>query len=192
MKSLSIQFKITGHGKFEYFPSDYAKKLEEFKKENSLCEGIMTFTVRGDDVEYWQHKYYRGKLLVPISDHSFSGDTKQAHDYLKEKFLFVKCDHDKIPSNKIERCNKYFYKPDNGPRMFLGYTPSCADLSENEMDDFIKKVEVFGFENCQLSLDPLAMEQRKYALEKIGMDFKGEETSGTLFDNCNEVPHDFD
>lgn len=181
MKTCNVYFKITESGKFEY-SGEYQKALEIFKRSNPGREGILTYTIKSGNVEYWQHKYYRGYLLPQIADFSFDGELDKAHEYLKEQFLFIKCDQSEIKHNKI---NKYFYQVD-GKQIFIGYTPSTSELKVEEMNDFIRRVEAFGFENCNLVLDKTGIKAREFAQNSIESEFNGKVTDAENFDEIPE------
>lgn len=139
-------------GKIEYVDWD-KDTFEEFKRINEGKTGILTLEIIKSEIEYYQLKYYWGYLVKPLAMQSFDNDSEKAHWFLKERFLFYKCDNeDEIPSSHRKRCAKYFYNVD-GKNIFIGYVRSLSTLKHDEMDEYILKVENYLMDLGLLGID---------------------------------------
>ncbi len=114
-----------------------------------------------DEVEYWQHKYYRGYLLPAIARQV--GEFEEViHIYLKYKYLFVVIDDvDEIPKKKLSRgiyvaqakdiisMNISYAQYISGAIIVcdgdyvIGYIPSLATISKTEFSEYLIACESF-------------------------------------------------
>jgi hypothetical protein len=145
---IEVPFRIDSGGSVHYL-KDYKDMLNEFRDFNRNKKGVVIYRIDPETTQHYQHKYYRGYLVPPLARESFSDDESDAHDYLKEKFLFfpVKKTSD-IPEKYRSRCNKYYHytfdkETGEEKRTIVGFTPSTGDLTKDEFKQYIKKVELF-------------------------------------------------
>jgi hypothetical protein len=171
LKELDFYFGIDENGKVTHETKEWREKLIAFANKNRGKKGIVTYRVSDTDAEIWQHKYYRGYLLPPIAKECFGDDLLSAHDALKEKFLFYKLNNENdIQARFRRRCNKYYYQKNDAEstgRVFVGITPSTGDLTAEEFNEFLKKVELFGIEYANLKLDETGNAIRMFAATEV-------------------------
>lgn len=169
MKELKIPFKVW-HGQFGFGSADRDKLEVEFLEFNEGKEGEIIYRTIERDIQYYQHKYYRGFLVPPIANDSYSGNRFETHLRLKEMFLVVAVSSFfDIPTKHQERAIPvYDYFIENNEiikKTLCGYIPSTKDIAESEMRKFILDVELFAAEaGIELSLKAHEYEYRKRAL----------------------------
>jgi hypothetical protein len=151
------KFTITGsvrEGTMEMDSELFAKKMKSFLKSAEGHDVSVTYEVV-DTPEYWQHKYFHGYLLRDIAEAQGEVDLWYLkHMVLKSKFLFhIVGAHDEIPSRYKKNCRIITnIVPDetNGEHeIIVGFIPSLADLTYDDMRDFIIKCEFLLFEDLQ-------------------------------------------
>ena len=98
---------------------------------------------------WYQHKYYRGYLLEAIAAESFTGDTDEAHWFLKDKFLkYPATSWADIPQKHRKNVYPMFRETVNGDgeiaREMYAYIVSTSAITQAEFKDYIRKVEAFS------------------------------------------------
>lgn len=161
-------FKLTGkiqNGKIDYFENNMSN-YNQFKADNEGKNVDVTIEIM-DRPEYYQHKYYRGGLLPAIAEASGEHNVHIQHILLKYDFLFRKEEipsnipkkyythgiytiHEhrfnnvmlfKIPCKYIKGIMMVLKLYDSGLEKLIGYIPSTADLTYDEMKQYIKQCE---------------------------------------------------
>jgi hypothetical protein len=98
-----------------------------------------------DDIEYWQHKYYRGYILPMIALAQGELDIEYVHQELKDKFIkYQYIDLRDIPSRHRSRCRIIQIDRvtiDGEVKSEKYYVPSMATLNEQEAREYILKTE---------------------------------------------------
>lgn len=132
----------------------------EFIRKNESKSGDVKFKiVLEKNVRYFRHKYYRSAILPAIAEESFSGDKFEAHLYLKKRFLFIPAGAvSEIPEQHKNSRSMFVFDGD----VLRGVIPSCGNISDDDMREFIIKTESVLFET-QASLTAGQMELRKKA-----------------------------
>jgi hypothetical protein len=176
---IEVPFRIDSGGSVHYL-KDYKEMLNEFRDDNRNKKGVVIYRIDPEKTQHYQHKYYRGYVVPPFAQESFGMDEDEAHDFLKEKFLFYPVSKlSDIPHRFKEGCNKYYHYSVNKEtgeeiRRLVGFTPSTAKLTKDEFKEFITKSEMFTWEITGTGLDKKknneATHYRNLALEIEGDD----------------------
>lgn len=146
-----------GHIKYiDDFPGMVNQIKNDKKYQNR--EGEIMIEFKEQDVEYYQHKYYRGFLLPDIADTAFDGKKRRAHIEMKRMFLYFDVNNeDDIPAKHFGRCILDYerYKLADGKIVhnLRGYMPSMGDITKKEAKEFILKVENFAFTDLQIGYE---------------------------------------
>lgn len=159
------------NGVIQYYDTDYKKKWDEFKVHNDNQRISLTLE-NADKPEHYLYKYYWGFLLPDLTFHFGEKNTARIHLIMKRQFLMINATtFDEIPK-------KYFKKGvfrvtyddimnlENGDLdtfvghikgiiiiehegELFGYIASNSDISHQEMQDYITKVEHHLFVDLQ-------------------------------------------
>lgn len=150
MKKIIIPFEIDQNAAFVLSEKN-RDKIKNFKKKNSLTSGEMTLEI-AEGPEYWQHKHYRSKWLLGAITEAMGyvdefGNMKDdfVHEFIiKPKFCFCPIsDVSEIPERhwKQKKKCRIVVKEIYGVEKVVGYIPSCANFTYDEMKNFILECE---------------------------------------------------
>ena len=144
--------------------------------ERNDGKGFVLKLEAGDNVQYWQHKYYRSCLLPALANHYGEKSLQFFHDYtLKPTFYeqstgkrFIPVEgYDEIPKKHQAGSRKIEVDTALNKVIIMGYIPSCADMTEKEMRQYILFCEDLLFNFIGGSMDGfIDIEMRKNA--KLG------------------------
>jgi len=131
--------------------------VEQREKLNTFCvhyngkEIHISYEVI-DRALYYQHKYYRGFLLLDVSEACGERDLEYVHEkILKRQFLYFDIyDISQIP--KYHRKDVQIYL--SSDNVVVGYVPSTGVLTFEEMKTYILKVENFLFMDLCQCINP--------------------------------------
>ena len=132
-------------GRIQYRDIDYTKKIHKFKEQNE-GEKINVTIEKYETPEYFQHKYYRGYLLPDVAKAYGERDTEYVHRFeLKKDFALIPVDSaEDIPQKYKSKCVVYVQDVEIDGEIktrVAGYSKSCADMTYDEMKEYILKVE---------------------------------------------------
>ena len=165
-KKARSTFQIIG-GKINYHNPDFENDFQDMKLDNEGTWGECVYEIV-DKAQYFQHKYYRGFVLPDITFAMGEISQDNIHIELKKEFLFRKVDgnYESIPKKHRSRCIIVTQVADIVDEI-VGYIPSTANLTYNEMKEFIDKCEHRLFVDLQDTFREQreAMEYRKLSIK---------------------------
>jgi len=152
IRRFTADIKISGgrlaYDNFRKFKADF----RQFKKDNESDWIVVTYEAI-DRVQHYQFKYYRGFILDVLAQSKDFKDHHSLHLKLKHDFCFKECrDTSAIPDRFlsrgiiiIEEAHLYTTVIPSGRTIIItrdnvvvGYIPSNAVLTGDEMKEFIK------------------------------------------------------
>jgi hypothetical protein len=201
-KPLQLQAYIdTEKGKdtFVYSDKEWIDKVKKFKSKNFSKKVIITFEIV-DTPMHFLFEYYHGYLLPDITE--ALGESSQVYVdkmILKKQFLFIEIDNDFSKVDKKHKDGNQFFTEKrkewlnvttNNFREYeyvIGYTPSKAYVTHEEMKKYIQDCENFLFNFLGGCISQKHQEQaeqmRRAGFEQKVIEDLGEETNGIKFED---------
>lgn len=154
MTNKLIAFGKIQNDKLIYYNPEFHKIFSDFKlcKEDKEFELIISIV---DTPKYFQHKYYRGKLLPAITKHSGEYDNYKQHILLKSEFLYEEIDDIKdIPTNQKESGIFIIQKSDLNSERLAKYPCSLIKgiilvMDENKLVGYIKSTSKLTYDEMK-------------------------------------------
>lgn len=152
---------------------NFLMELSKLKNDPKMdgVTGIITVDFNNNKKAQWyRFKYYYGYIIPPLADKSFSGNTRKAHIEMKRMFAYHPIqDFDDIPdahmSGAIIECIEEHHEDGQVIRKSAGYCQGMRSMNNEEMKDFILKVESWYFEFLEGHIENDGIGYRQKAIE---------------------------
>jgi len=195
--NISLQAYIDENQKIIYRAPDYKERIDEFKAKN-ISHDIEVSFIDASSGAYFQHKYYRGYLLLAVADAMGERDTDYCHLFLKKKYLYRKMETETATLRDIPAKHRGHALIIMREEIIIGYVPSTADITYKEFNEYILKVENLLFVDLGgclsadkiLQLEAAEARARAFKIPKekpVITPIMGDEVQTTAFDDCNKI-----